>query len=131
MGRCYGDLGVNMSSLASHFPYNRQQVRVSTKISLGHPFRPFSGTVGMTFLNRTFISKNVLSQVASVTCRILQNVHCASFQLHKTKSFHLQSTHKIHSYIYQPEVICFHNRTSDSISYIAGVICNWTSLEQI
>ena len=115
--------------LTSRFPYNRQQVRVSSKISLGHPFRWVSGRVGMTY--RTFISKNILSQVASVTCQILQSVRCTSFQLHKTKSFHLHSTCKIDSYIYQPEVMCFHNRTSDPVSYIAGVICNWTSLEQI
>jgi len=90
-GRCYGDLGVNMSSLASHFPYNRQQVRVSTKISLGHPFRLVSGRFGMTLLNSTFIWKNMHSQVATFTCQILQSVRCTSFQLHKTKSFHLHS----------------------------------------
>jgi len=131
VGRCYGDLGVNMSLLAPHFPYNRQQVRVSTKINLGHPFRLVSGRFGMTFLNNTFISKNMHSQVATVTCQILQSVCSASFQLHKTKSFHSHSTDKIHSYIYRPEVVCFHNTTPDPISYIAGVICNWTFLEQI
>jgi hypothetical protein len=129
-GRCYGDLGVNMSSLVSHFPYHSQQVRVSTKISL-HPFRLVCGRSGMTFLSRTFISKNTVSQVASVTCQILHSVHCGSFQIHKTKSFHLHSTEEMQSYIYQPEVMCFHNRTSYPISYIAGVNCNWTSLEQI
>jgi len=87
-----------MSSLASHFPNNRQQVRVSTEINL-HPFRLVSGRFGMTFLSRTFISKNIVPQVASVTCQIPQSVHCSSFQLHKTKSFHLHSTGEIQLHI--------------------------------
>jgi hypothetical protein len=34
----------------------------------------------------------------------------------------LRSTDEIQSYVYQTEVMCFHSRTSDPISYIAGVI---------